>query len=56
MGDDDHGSAFFRQFTHDLQHFSNQFGIKGRGRFVKQDYFRLHGESPGDGGTLLLTA
>lgn len=55
MRDDQHGPAFFREITDDLQNFADQLRIKRRCRFVKQHDSRVHAERPCNRRALLLT-
>ncbi len=56
VGHNKHGSTFLSQRAHYLQHFADEFGIKRRGRFVKQHDPRPLCERAGDRSPLLLPA
>src|SRR5439155_4964003 len=55
MGHDHHGHTFLSKLAHDLEHLPNQFGVEGRGGFVEQHQFGIHGEGTSNGNTLLLS-
>ena len=52
----DHGHALSGELLHDLQHFADHFGVKRRGRLVKEHNVRIHCQRAHDRHTLLLTA
>ena len=54
VGDDHHGHTFLHQLAHDVEYLGHQFRVERRSDLVKENCFRLHGKSPGDGNTLLL--
>ena len=56
VGDDHHGHAFLGQGPHDAGDLTDQFGIERRGGLVEEHDRRVHGQSAGDGDTLLLAA
>ena len=49
-----HRHTLLGQGKHHIEHFAHQLGVKGGSRLVEQHDFRLHGQSTGDGHTLLL--
>ena len=56
VGHAEHGYALLGQFDHDIEHFLDHLGIKGRGRLVEQHDRRIHAQRPRDRHPLLLTA
>ncbi len=56
MRDDHHGHARLLEIVDDLQHFADQFGVKGGRHFIEQQHFGFGGEGADDGDTLLLAA
>jgi hypothetical protein len=56
VGDDDHRHAGLGQLLHRVEHLVDHLGVERRGRLVEEHHLRLHGERPGDGHPLLLTA
>ena len=56
MGHDNHGAFLLRQLADGIEHLPYQLRIKGRGRFIKQDHVRTHGQRASNGDPLLLTA
>ncbi|RMV09252.1 hypothetical protein ALP17_112272 [Pseudomonas savastanoi] len=56
VGDQNHGPTFFGQALNDLQHFTDQFRVQRRSRFVEQHDFRLHRQRPCNRHALLLAA
>ena len=55
--DQQHGIAVLGgQLPDDLKDLAYHLGVQGRGRLVKQQDLGLHGQSPGDGDALLLSA
>ena len=52
----DHGHAFFGQCLHDIEDLPDHFRVQRRGRFIEQHYLGIHGQCPGDGDPLLLSA
>jgi len=52
----DHRHPLGGKLSHDLQHFTHQLGVKGRGNLVKQKDSWPHGKRPGNGHPLLLAA
>ena len=54
MGNNDHRHTFAGKVLEDVQHFADEFGVKGRGRFVEEHEFGLHGHSASNGDPLLL--
>ncbi|OQC73433.1 MAG: hypothetical protein BWX45_00478 [Deltaproteobacteria bacterium ADurb.Bin002] len=56
MRNDHHGHAVGRQLADDGQHLAHHGRVQRGRRLVKQDDFRLHGQGPGNGYPLLLSA
>ena len=56
MGYHQHGHALLGQRLHDGQHLAHHFGVQGRGGFVEEQHFGVHGQSPGNSHPLLLAA
>ena len=56
MGNDGHGHALLGKVTHQIQHLTHHFRVKGGGRLVKQHDLRVHGQCTDNGNTLLLAA
>ena len=54
--DDHHGHALFHEIPNCREHFTDEFGIEGGCRFVKQHEFWSHRERAGDRSPLLLPA
>ena len=55
MGDDHLGNIGLRQLTNDADDLCRNFRIQRGGRFIKQQYLRLHHQRTGNSDTLLLT-
>ena len=51
-----HGHALLGQRLHDVQHLAHHFRVQSGGGLVEQQHLRVHGQRPGDGHPLLLTA
>ena len=56
MSDDHHGDAGFGKHPDNGLHFADHARVESTGGLVKQDDVRIHGQRPGDGNTLLLSA
>ena len=56
MRDDRHRHSFPGQAADDRQHFADHRGVQCGSRFVEQDDFGVHGQTPGDGDPLFLAA
>src|ERR1700722_17079489 len=56
MGHHEHGPTLLSQGAHHAKNLTDKLRIESRRRLIEQEHFRAHGESPGDGGALLLTA
>ena len=56
VGHDDHRHPGLGQLGHYVQHLLDHFRIQGRRGFVEEHDLGLHGQSPGNGQTLLLSA
>ena len=56
MGNADHGHTGFGQILHDLQDFTDHFGVQGGGGFVKEHDVGIHAQGPDNGDTLFLAA
>jgi hypothetical protein len=56
VGHERHGHAAGCQVADHRVHLADQLRVQGRGRLVEQHHLRVHGERPGDGHALLLTA
>ena len=56
MCDDNHGKALSCQLAHDLQHLAHHLRVQCRCGLVKQQHLRLHGQCPGNGHPLFLSA
>ena len=56
MRHDHHGFLLPRQFPDDALHLADAGRVQGAGRLVKEDDIRVHGEGPGNGDALLLSA
>ena len=56
MGHHQHGHAAVCQGPHDGEDLAHHLRVQGGGGLVEQQYLRVHGQSPGDGHTLLLAA
>ena len=56
MGDDDHGGVLVGKVTDDAEHLAGQLRVQCAGRLVEAQNVRLHGQRPGDGYPLLLSA
>ena len=56
MGDYQHGGSLLCQGLHDIENFSDHLRVEGGGRFIKQQYLRLHSQGAGDSNPLLLPA
>ena len=56
MCDDEHGHPFFGQLSDDAEHFPHHGRVQGGSGLVEENDFGLHGQAPGDGHTLFLTA
>ena len=51
-----HGHAGIGQLAHHVQHFLHHFRVQRRSGLIKEHHARLHGQRPGNGHALLLTA
>ena len=51
-----HGHTLLGQRLHDVQHLAHHFRVQSGGRLVEQQHLRVHGQCPGNGHPLLLTA
>ena len=56
VGHNDHGRALPGKVAHNGKHLTHHFRVQSRGGLVKEQQLRVHGESPGNGHPLLLTA
>lgn len=56
VGDDHQGGAVAGEFFDHGQDFADEFGVKGRGGFVKEEYVGLEGQCAGNRNSLLLPA
>lgn len=56
VGDNDHGHPLLGERAHDFEDFTDEFGVKSAGRFVKKHHLGFHGQGAGDGDSLLLSA
>ena len=56
MSNDDHGGVLVGERTDDAQDLAGQLGVERRGRLVKAQDIRRHGERTRDGDALLLAA
>jgi hypothetical protein len=54
--DYDHGHSVISQGSHDIEDITHCFWIQRAGRFVEEHRLRVHGKSPCDRHTLLLTS
>ena len=56
MGNYHHGHAIRRQLLHHLEHLAHHLRVKGGGWLIKQHNVGIHGQCPGNGHPLFLSA
>lgn len=56
VGYNHHGHTIRSKLLHYLEHLSNHLRIQSTGWLIKKHNIGIHGQSAGDGNTLLLTA
>ena len=56
VGDDQHRQTFPGEFFDDREHLLDHGGIQGGSRLIKEDDLGIHGDSPDNGDSLLLSS